>query len=146
MIIVAAASYFRFPIAFARRASTMSTTAAAFHPNLRGVFVGSGSDGMSDPRMADAILEMAAPSGDENKKSSTATNVLYLGTATYDLPMFRTRQTQCFADRGCKITSLDVALESKDSQENQKKIEDADVIVVGGGNTLFAIDRWTKLG
>jgi dipeptidase E len=29
---------------------------------------------------------------------------------------------------------------------NRNAIDQADVIVVGGGNTLFAMDRWTKLG
>ncbi|KAG7368602.1 peptidase S51 dipeptidase E family protein [Nitzschia inconspicua] len=117
-----------------------------FHPNLKGVFVGSGSEGMADPRVADAILNLLQEDDDSNGKSPT---VLYLGTATYDLPLFRAKQTQCLQDRGCIITSLDVAFDdaTRDLQaEAQKKLQEADIIVVGGGNTLYAIDRWNHLG
>ena len=31
-------------------------------------------------------------------------------------------------------------------EEAREKIGRADVIIVSGGNTLFAVDRWTKLG
>jgi hypothetical protein len=51
-------------------------------PNLKGVFVGSGSDGMLDPRMAKIILELTG-------KAAFNVTVVYLGTATYDLPTFQ---------------------------------------------------------
>ncbi|KAL3911327.1 MAG: hypothetical protein SGARI_001700, partial [Bacillariaceae sp.] len=69
---------------------------------------------------------------------------------TYDLPIFRAKQTQCLADRGCRVTSLNVAFDNKDAgdskEEASEKLQTADIIVVGGGNTLYAMDRWTKLG
>ncbi|KAL3907120.1 MAG: hypothetical protein SGILL_008999, partial [Bacillariaceae sp.] len=119
-----------------------------FHPNLRGVFVGSGSDGMADPRIADAILDLWKQ--DNTHGEDISPTVLYLGTATCDLPMFRAKQTQCLADRGCRVTSLNVAFDNKDAgdskEEASEKLQTADIIVVGGGNTLYAMDRWTKLG
>jgi dipeptidase E len=117
----------------------------AFHPppNLKGVFVGSGSDGMSDPRIANIILELTG-------KAASDVTVVYLGTATYDLPAFQKRQTQCFADMGCTVTSINLVTTTTAActlpNDRKEIIELADVIVVGGGNTLFAVDRWRRMG
>jgi dipeptidase E len=103
---------------------------------------------MADPRVADVILDML--DGNSPKvQNGRRPVVLYLGTATYDLPQFRTQQTRCFADRGCVVTSLDVASPTTTAAllaTMDQTIRSADVIVVGGGNTLYAIDRWTVLG
>ena len=165
--------------------------------SFRGVFVGSGSDGMSDPRIAKIILDLVP----QNKKNTTPppssletgdtscrnhkVHVAYLGTATYDLPQFATRQTQCFNNLGCQVETLDLAhhhhhhyrrrrqndnkdrsFSTKDDGEEEEQEEEeqgsnspnknlteyarqvlgrADIIVVGGGNTLYAIDRWKEL-
>ena len=116
--------------------TNMST---CIHPNLRGVFVGSGSDGMSQPQVSETILKLLP-----DKKADSSINVLYVGTATYDLAAFRERQTQCFVEKGCTISSLDVAL--KDDPNAPNLIRGADIIIVSGGNTLYAVDRWNKLG
>jgi dipeptidase E len=108
-------------------------------PNLKGVFVGSGSDGMSDPRIAKIIVDLTG------KATAPDVTVVYLGTATYDLPAFQTRQTQCFADLGCTVTSLPL-VNATVPDTMPEIIESADVIVVGGGNTLFALDRWHRMG
>ena len=173
--------------------------------SFRGVFVGSGSDGMSDPRIAKTILDLvpqnkknttsSSSSLEKTDTSSSRTNhkvhVAYLGTATYDFPQFATRQTQCFKDLGCQVEMLDLAhhhhhrrrhrhhnnnkdrsssttdtkdadadadAEEKEEEEQDAKnpnktlteyarhvLERADIIVVGGGNTLYAIDRWKEL-
>ena len=52
------------------------------HPNFRGIFAGSGSDCLSDPKFAEEILKLVPKAVRNNKPA----NVLYLGTATYDLP------------------------------------------------------------
>jgi len=74
--------------------------------------------------------------------------VLYVGTATYNLKVCREQQTRCFVDQGFTVDSLDKAM--NDSEQDRavcvSKIETANVIVVGGGNTLFAVDRWKHLG
>lgn len=120
--------------------SFSTTTATTFSPppSLRGVFVGSGSDGMSDPRIAKVILELVP-------KKNEALQVLYLGTATYDLPQFAQRQTQCLVDQGCTVNQLKLVHEC-DPIQSQAMIDAADIIVVGGGNTLYAVDRWQTTG
>lgn len=101
--------------------------------------MGSGSDGMSDPRVVKVIKDMAGPK---------AKNVLYLGTATYDLPNFAQRQTQHFfgsGDGNYNVSKLDLVHCSPSKYEIEESIGKADIIVVGGGNTLYAIDRWKTL-
>eukprot|EP00980_Cylindrotheca_fusiformis_P017971 scaffold5707_cov112-Cylindrotheca_fusiformis.AAC.10 len=111
--------------------------------NLKGVFCGSGSDMMNDPRPIEAIVKLV------DKPTYKDIQVLYLGTATYDLEKFQNRQTQRFKEMGCQISSLQVAENDRTSNtsiEGMKEIIDnADVIVVGGGNTLYAVDRWRNL-
>ena len=109
------------------------------HANLKGLFVGSGSDGLNDPQIANRIIKLTG-------KESSAITVLYLGTATYDLPGPKERQTSRFAESGCKISSLDLVSHSPRKADLAASVEAADVIVVSGGNTLFAVDRWQRLG
>lgn len=79
-------------------------------------------------------------------RDAAATTVCYIGTATYDLPKFKEVQTGGFSTAGCKVTELKVAIESPSSAEMSTAVGEADVVVVSGGNTLFATDRWNKLG
>jgi len=129
--------------------SSSSSSSALLRPftppsNLCGVFVGSGSDGMSDPRIAQLILQMAA-SNQQKQKQNHILTVLYLGTATYDLDCFFQRQTQWFANhKNCRVTSLALADPKNipSPQIIETRVKEADILVVGGGNTLFAVDRW----
>jgi dipeptidase E len=121
---------------------------AAFEPPemLRAVLVGSGSDGMNEQAVADAILALA---------NTPQPRVLYLGAATYDLPGPRERQTARFVEAGCFVMSLDLAtpkLVRSEEEEAEfgaklvRAVEAAGVIVVSGGNTLYAADRFVKVG
>ena len=110
-------------------------------PLLKGVFVGSGSDGMNHPEIANAVLSLTGKQTDMND-----IHVLYLGTATYDLPGPRERQTQRFREAGCVVSSLDVVANAPTKSEMEQIVSTSDVILVSGGNTLFAVDRWTTLG
>jgi len=67
---------------------------------VRGVFAGAGSDGMQEKFFCDNILEL---SGKEKP------GVLYLGTATYDLPGPCDKQTGYFANLGCQIDTIKLA-------------------------------------
>lgn len=121
------------------------------NPALRGLFAGSGSDCLSDVQYAKEILKLVRPkkktkNSDATAGSTTPVNVLYLGTATYDLAAPRERQTSRFAELGCSITSLDVADKSPSRSVLSETIGAADLILVSGGNTLYAVDRWTRLG
>jgi len=97
--------------------------------------------------MVEQILKLLPPEVQQRPNRSDV-NVLYVGTATYDLEVRREQQTRCFVDQGFTVDSLDEAM--NDSKQDRavcvSKIETADVIVVGGGNTLFAVDRWKHLG
>lgn len=77
-------------------------------------------------------------------KPTEEINVLYLGTATYDIEGFCIRQTERFTELGCNVQALKLVHHLPTDMHDL--IDDADVLVVGGGNTLFALDRWRKLG
>jgi hypothetical protein len=167
------------------RASGVTMTAKPFVPpeTLRGLFVGSGSDGLNEvctdlpsnrntlhcasllpilhrsiftlwvvfcvllllshvhlvsacvrkqPLVCQTILELAG-------KPPTQVNVLYIGTATYDLPGPRQRQTGRFVQAGCSVTSIDVVDNAPSAAELASTVAAADVIVVSGGNLLSVI-------
>jgi len=122
---------------------TSARVGASFipHPKLKGVFAGSGSDGMNHPQIVNAVLDLA------NTKERNQTNVLYLGTATYDLPAPKRKQTIRFIEQGCKVQSLDIANSVPyDSAAVKSMVEQSHVIIVSGGNTLYAVDRWRQVG
>ena len=110
---------------------------------LKGVFVGSGSDGMQTNEVAEAILRLTGKAADPS-----AVVVSYLGTATYDLEGPRTNQTKQFVARGCTVNNLAVGnpKATVDAAAVCAAIASSDVVVVSGGNTLFARRRWEKLG
>lgn len=109
---------------------------------LKGVFVGSGSDGMQANEVAEAILRLTG------KADPKEVVVSYLGTATYDLEGPRVNQTKQFVVRGCVVNNLVVGnpKATVDAKAILETIHASDVIVVSGGNTLFARRRWEKLG
>ena len=109
------------------------------NPRLRGLFMGSGSDGLSEPFICNEIIRLT-------DKAAADVNVLYIGTATYDLTGPKKKQTERFEEAGCRVTSLDVATRTPGEAEIAEKVNTADAVLVSGGNTLFAVDRWIKLG
>lgn len=75
----------------------------------------------------------------------------------------RETQTKEFVRIGCPVSHLNVALQTVPMDEmaskacciflkvrltskNDMQVDAADVILVSGGNTLFAVDRWDRLG
>jgi dipeptidase E len=102
-----------------------------------GCFVGSGSDGMQRPEVVAKIIQLT-------RKVPADITVLYLGTATYDLPGPRHNQTFKLQEAGCKI--IDIICGIDDELAMASKMDSADVILVSGGNTLFAVNFWTQLG
>lgn len=106
-------------------------------PSARFVAVGSGGDGMNETVVCDAIVRL---SGKDRP------NVLYIGTAQYDLAESERVQTVRFAERGCSVTRLAVANSTPTQEEIDSAFADVEVIVLSGGNTLFALDRLIRLG
>mmetsp|Transcript_8625 Transcript_8625/g.10112 ORF Transcript_8625/g.10112 Transcript_8625/m.10112 type:complete len:439 (-) Transcript_8625:181-1497(-) len=131
---------------------------------MKGIFVGSGSDGMADERIVRAILELTTSNdagfhdqSNNRKQSYSNINVLYIGTATYDLPKYRENQTKRFLEFGCQVSTINLVGSNDeigtsssppimDLDEMKLLMDAAHVIVVSGGNTLYAIDKWNNVG
>ncbi|KAL9178688.1 hypothetical protein ACHAXT_003819 [Thalassiosira profunda] len=109
------------------------------NPALKGIFAGSGSAAMSNKHMARAVVELT-------RRDARDVNLLYIGTASYDIAKFRDRQTGMFSKMGCSVSSLDVANRSVPREAMEKAVDEADILLVSGGNTLYAVDRWVYLG
>ena len=104
---------------------------------LRAVLAGAGNAMMGQPTVVNAVLELTG-------KAASEVNLLYIGTATYDLEQFRLQQTEGYVQRGVHVETLNVACRTPTVHEVDKAIDEADVILVSGGCTLFAVDRWHK--
>ena len=100
---------------------------------------GSGLDMLSQPA---TVAEIIALTG----KPAAQVRVLYLGTATYDDAAAQATQTRQFAKQGCAVAALAVAVATPSDAAMRAAVGAADVILVSGGNTLFARDRWVKIG
>lgn len=78
--------------------------------------------------------------------ASQPKNLLYLGTAVYDNPHSAETDTANYAALGCAISALNVSWIDPTPDELDEAFADIGIILIAGGNTLFAVDRWTKLG
>lgn len=114
----------------------------------RGFFAGSGSAALSEFSVCDYILDMTGKFSKSTTTLHEPVRVVYLGTATYDLQGPREKQTHCFQSRGCDVVSLNVA-DYKASPSHSVLVDafaNADIVIVSGGNTLFALRRWQEVG
>lgn len=115
---------------------------------IRGCFVGSGSEGMQSKFICQKIIDLIPSTS--TASTTKAANVLYIGTATYDLPAARMKQTSAFKELGCDINDLSVSNPSSSSydsyDEMKEKVRKADIIIASGGNTLYMIDTWKHRG
>ena len=100
--------------------------------------MGAGS-GLAEPGMAELVVELTG-------RSAPGLELLYLGTATYDAAEPRQRQVTRFTELGCRVRTLDVATRDPSAAEIEEAIALADIVLVSGGNTLYAVDRWLALG
>lgn len=108
---------------------------------MKGCFVGSGSEGLQQVEVCNCILELIG-------KEPFACNILYIGTATYDLPGPKDNQTRRFIEAGCRVIEIRCSNTNEFSEyaDMEEKCNIADAIIVSGGNTLYAIDAWHKVG
>mmetsp|Transcript_26481 Transcript_26481/g.25355 ORF Transcript_26481/g.25355 Transcript_26481/m.25355 type:complete len:355 (-) Transcript_26481:102-1166(-) len=102
----------------------------------KGVFCGAGSDALNVPAIRDEIISLTG------KKQC---KVLYLGTATYDLNGPMEKQTELFTEAGATIETINIA-DTAPLTTLELSFQQADVVIVSGGNTLYAVDRWKELG
>jgi len=116
---------------------------------MRGFFAGSGSGALGEACVVAEIVAFALK-GMPGMAKHAKPRVLYIGTATYDAADARKRQTGCFEAMGCEVESLDVASmggENTPTEEDMRlSTERADIVLVSGGNTLWAVDRWRSVG
>jgi dipeptidase E len=124
------------------------------------VIGGSGSAAFAEPSVAALVVRAASRSRARFHRppvnEQSPLRVAYLGTATYDDRSARERQTGELARLGCRVVSIDVAwpprapLDADASAALRRRlrecIEKSDVVLVSGGNTLFAFRRWRELG
>lgn len=73
--------------------------------------------------------------------------LLFIPTASADDPGYCDNARRHFGGRlGCRVETLLVWKKSVPAAEIARKIRDADVLYVGGGNTLKMVNRWKRLG
>eukprot|EP00804_Cyclotella_cryptica_P022638 CCRYP_009498-RA/>CCRYP_009498-RA protein AED:0.03 eAED:0.03 QI:188/1/1/1/1/1/2/67/339 len=106
---------------------------------VKGFFAGSANIPMSHPYFAQCVIELT-------ERPPHDIIVLYIGTATYDIQEYRDIQTSAFFSLGCTIKSLDVDNTFVPFADIEKAVAEAHIVLVSGGNTLYAIDRWRSLG
>ena len=94
---------------------------------------------MSNPYMAQAVVDLT-------QRPPKDVSLLYIGTASYDIAKFRDKQTNLFSKMGVNVESLNVANKYVPKEEMEEAVDKADIILVSGGNTLYAVDRWEYLG
>ena len=131
-------------------ARAAATTSCRVAPHLiKAVIGGSGSDAFNEPAVAAATVKLTGLD-----RTPADVSVAYLGTATYDLEPARLRQTAQFTQLGCNVIAINVAGPEFDAAvaaascplEYARAIEGASIVLVSGGNTLFAVQRWRRLG
>ncbi|HVY67814.1 MAG TPA: Type 1 glutamine amidotransferase-like domain-containing protein, partial [Patescibacteria group bacterium] len=73
--------------------------------------------------------------------------LLFIPTASHDAPGYIETVRKHFGRRlGCLIDILLIAKTTPAKKFLQKKVSKADIIYVGGGNSLYMLKRWRKLG
>ena len=70
--------------------------------------------------------------------------VLFIPTASHDAEGYITSFTRIYESLGCTVDSLLLVKENIAADVIKEKILTADLIYVGGGNTLFMMDTWRR--
>ena len=116
--------------------AAVCASATAFAP-VRAVLGGAGTALFGEDEVVDAVLALC------DRREGPL--VAYLGTATYDLRAPREAQTRALAARGARVAAVDVA-RARATRDDLATLARADAVLVSGGNTLYAVDRWRRAG
>lgn len=73
-------------------------------------------------------------------------NFLFIPTASNDNEQYATAMTKHFSDLGCTFSVLNLVKKAPAFTQIKESIKNADIIYVGGGNTLRMMKRWRLLG
>lgn len=77
--------------------------------------------------------------------AKTQPKILFIPSASLDSTTYITAIQDYFAKLGCVIDTLCLISQSPSFEEIKTKISEADIIYVGGGNTLRMMNLWRKL-
>lgn len=124
--------------------------------NLRACIfaAGSGAGAFSNADVCAELITLAGSvccTSDTSAESRKKT-VLYIGTALYDAEEGKVKQTKILEEEhGCVVDEIrctyDADLAKMGGLQGMKtKVQRADIILVSGGNTLFAVNRWNTVG
>ena len=108
-------------------------------PTHRKIVAIGGGQAADKPWIRDTIVAMSG---------KATPRVLYIGTPGFDLLSGYERQAAGFATLGFPTSMLNLTDLTKvpSAEDRAASIGSADIIVVSGGNTLFAVTRWRRLG
>lgn len=81
-----------------------------------------------------------------NMAGNGARNVLFVGTASNDAPEYITHFTDMFSRLDCVIKTLCLATKSYTDAEITALTDWADIIYVGGGDTVHMMNMWKERG
>jgi dipeptidase E len=73
-------------------------------------------------------------------------HMVFIPTASRDDELYCVSMTEHFTGLGCTVESLLLIKEKPSYQVIKDTLESADIIYVGGGNTLRMMNLWRKLG
>lgn len=114
--------------------------------HVTAILGGSGADAFNDDAVVERLLRLVSAA--RAAADGRCVEVAYLGTATCDLPEPE-KQTGGLARRGCHVRAICVADPAATELAADDAVylrEAADVVLVSGGNTLYAVERWERLG
>lgn len=118
--------------------------------NFRGILAGCGTTFFGTKYGASLLLEMTGKfKPNESTKVEEPVLIAFIGTAGYDLDRKMKHHLIRLIEFGCDVREISVADPgvSKLREEDEKCLrEDADIIFVSGGNSLYSIRRWEETG
>ena len=71
--------------------------------------------------------------------------LLFIGTATKENPHYFNAIKNIYESLGCKVDELKIIDNYINKDDIHKKVLDADIIYIGGGNTKFMLFEWEKV-
>lgn len=78
--------------------------------------------------------------------NTTSPNVLFIGTASNDAEGYIEKFTGTFLQMDCEVRSLQLATKIYNEEEIKDIVSWANIIYVGGGDTIFMMNIWKKYG
>ena len=81
-----------------------------------------------------------------NMLGGVAGKVLFIGTASKDAEGYIASMGDAFGQLGCELKALKLVAQSYTDAEIKALLSWANIIYVGGGDTIFMINTWKKYG